>query len=184
MAISPVILLLWLIGCRAGSVLAERTHIHTRRKSLFCIHTVIHSCIDPHLLWFWVNAPLSQNTHTHTHRRDAHRLSFSALSDTQKSCFSLCACDRFLHVTSYTVSFLSGKALKESFIKAIGTGLGFNLQRVEFHLSSGPLTQGRALCQTKMHLDEEEEEDWVFEVSLFEEKCENGQKITPRIPKS
>ena len=126
---------------------------------------------------------LSQNTntcnthtHTHTHRRDAHRLSFSALSDTQKSCLSLCACDRFLHGTSDTVSFLSGKALKESFIKAIGTGLGFNLQRVEFHLSSGPLTQGRALRQTKMHLDEEEEEDWVFEVSLFEEKCENGQK--------
>ncbi|XP_030258461.1 L-aminoadipate-semialdehyde dehydrogenase-phosphopantetheinyl transferase isoform X3 [Sparus aurata] len=59
-------------------------------------------------------------------------------------------------------------ALKESFIKAIGTGLGFNLQRVEFHLSSGPLTQGRALRQTKMHLDEEEEEDWVFEESLLD----------------
>ncbi|XP_069545016.1 L-aminoadipate-semialdehyde dehydrogenase-phosphopantetheinyl transferase isoform X2 [Brachyistius frenatus] len=54
-------------------------------------------------------------------------------------------------------------ALKESFIKAIGTGLGFNLQRVEFHLSSEPLTQGRALRQTKMYLDEEQEEDWIFE---------------------
>lgn len=61
---------------------------------------------------------------------------------------------------------LSVKALKESFIKAIGTGLGFNLQRVEFHLPSEPLTQGRVLRQTKMHLDEEEDEDWVFEVSL------------------
>ncbi|XP_044059501.1 L-aminoadipate-semialdehyde dehydrogenase-phosphopantetheinyl transferase [Siniperca chuatsi] len=59
-------------------------------------------------------------------------------------------------------------ALKESFIKAIGTGLGFNLQRVEFHLSSEPLTQGRALRQTKMHLDEEEEEDWIFEESLLD----------------
>ncbi|KAM9359464.1 L-aminoadipate-semialdehyde dehydrogenase-phosphopantetheinyl transferase [Symphorus nematophorus] len=58
-------------------------------------------------------------------------------------------------------------ALKESFIKAIGTGLGFNLQRVEFHLSSEPLTQGRALRQTKMHLDEEEE-DWIFEESLLD----------------
>ncbi|XP_068565744.1 L-aminoadipate-semialdehyde dehydrogenase-phosphopantetheinyl transferase isoform X2 [Cebidichthys violaceus] len=54
-------------------------------------------------------------------------------------------------------------ALKESFIKAIGTGLGFNLQRVEFHLSSEPLTQKYALRQTKMHLDEEEEYDWLFE---------------------
>ncbi|TKS81136.1 L-aminoadipate-semialdehyde dehydrogenase-phosphopantetheinyl transferase [Collichthys lucidus] len=59
-------------------------------------------------------------------------------------------------------------ALKESFIKAIGTGLGFNLQRVEFHLSSEPLTQGRTLRLTKMHLDEEEEEDWMFEESLLD----------------
>ncbi|XP_012772521.1 L-aminoadipate-semialdehyde dehydrogenase-phosphopantetheinyl transferase isoform X1 [Maylandia zebra] len=59
-------------------------------------------------------------------------------------------------------------ALKESFIKAIGTGLGFNLQRVEFHLPSEPLTQDRVLHQTKMHLDEEEEEDWVFEESLLD----------------
>lgn len=59
-------------------------------------------------------------------------------------------------------------ALKESFIKAIGTGLGFNLQRVEFHLPSEPLTQGRVLRQTKMHLDEEQEEDWIFEESLLD----------------
>ncbi|XP_059186438.1 L-aminoadipate-semialdehyde dehydrogenase-phosphopantetheinyl transferase [Centropristis striata] len=58
-------------------------------------------------------------------------------------------------------------ALKESFIKAIGTGLGFNLQRVEFHLSSEPLTQKCVLRQTKMHLDEEEE-DWIFEESLLD----------------
>lgn len=66
---------------------------------------------------------------------------------------------------------LSTKALKESFIKAIGTGLGFNLQRVEFHLSSELVTPGRVLHQTKMLLDEEEEEDWTFEVSPFEQKC-------------
>uniref|UniRef100_A0A3B5B459 L-aminoadipate-semialdehyde dehydrogenase-phosphopantetheinyl transferase n=1 Tax=Stegastes partitus TaxID=144197 RepID=A0A3B5B459_9TELE len=59
-------------------------------------------------------------------------------------------------------------ALKESFIKAIGTGLGFNLQRVEFHLPSEPLAQGQVLRQTKMHLDEEEEEDWMFEESLLD----------------
>ncbi|TWW77382.1 L-aminoadipate-semialdehyde dehydrogenase-phosphopantetheinyl transferase [Takifugu flavidus] len=60
-------------------------------------------------------------------------------------------------------------ALKESFIKAIGTGLGFNLQRLEFHLSSEALTQDRVLRQTRMYLDEEEESDWTFEVSPVEE---------------
>lgn len=59
-------------------------------------------------------------------------------------------------------------ALKESYIKAIGTGLGFNLQRVEFHLTSEPVTRERALRQTKMYLDEEEEEDWTFEESLLD----------------
>ncbi|XP_020495651.2 L-aminoadipate-semialdehyde dehydrogenase-phosphopantetheinyl transferase isoform X1 [Labrus bergylta] len=59
-------------------------------------------------------------------------------------------------------------ALKESFIKAIGTGLGFNLQRVEFHLTSEPLTAGHALHQTKMYLDENEEDDWIFEESLLD----------------
>lgn len=60
-------------------------------------------------------------------------------------------------------------ALKESFIKAIGTGLGFNLQRVEFHLSPKPLTQSQPVRQTTMHLDEEEQDDWLFEESLLDD---------------
>ncbi|XP_036070962.1 L-aminoadipate-semialdehyde dehydrogenase-phosphopantetheinyl transferase isoform X2 [Oryzias melastigma] len=58
--------------------------------------------------------------------------------------------------------------LKESFIKAIGTGLGFNLQRVEFHLSPEPLRPGSVLRQTKMLLDEEPEEAWIFEESMLD----------------
>ncbi|XP_029374231.1 L-aminoadipate-semialdehyde dehydrogenase-phosphopantetheinyl transferase isoform X2 [Echeneis naucrates] len=60
-------------------------------------------------------------------------------------------------------------ALKESFIKAIGTGLGFNLQRVEFHLPSEPLIRGQVSRQTRMHLDEEEQ-SWIFEESLLEDE--------------
>ncbi|KAF0030532.1 hypothetical protein F2P81_017263 [Scophthalmus maximus] len=54
-------------------------------------------------------------------------------------------------------------ALKESFIKAIGTGLDFDLQRAEFHLPSEPPSQDQVLRQTKMHLDGKEEGDWIFE---------------------
>lgn len=60
-------------------------------------------------------------------------------------------------------------ALKESFIKAIGTGLGFNLQRVEFHLTPEPLAHNRPLRRTTMHLDEEEQDDWVFEECLLDD---------------
>ncbi|XP_076002166.1 L-aminoadipate-semialdehyde dehydrogenase-phosphopantetheinyl transferase [Genypterus blacodes] len=65
-------------------------------------------------------------------------------------------------------SFYRHWALKESFIKAIGTGLGFNLQRVEFHLPPQRLALGQPLRQTKMYLDEEEEEEWTFEESLLD----------------
>lgn len=60
-------------------------------------------------------------------------------------------------------------ALKESFIKAIGTGLGFNLQRVEFHLSTEPHTQSQPAQQTRLQLDEEEQDDWAFEESLLDD---------------
>ncbi|XP_036414011.1 L-aminoadipate-semialdehyde dehydrogenase-phosphopantetheinyl transferase [Colossoma macropomum] len=59
-------------------------------------------------------------------------------------------------------------ALKESFIKAIGSGLGFDLQRVEFHISPNQLQEGRVYCQTRMHLDEEEEDSWTFEECLLD----------------
>lgn len=59
--------------------------------------------------------------------------------------------------------------LKESFIKAIGTGLGFDLQRVEFRLSPEPPSQSRPVRRTTMQLDEEEQDDWVFEESLLDE---------------
>ncbi|XP_056613575.1 L-aminoadipate-semialdehyde dehydrogenase-phosphopantetheinyl transferase isoform X2 [Triplophysa dalaica] len=58
-------------------------------------------------------------------------------------------------------------ALKESFIKAIGTGLGFDLQRVEFHISPNQMREGQVYRQTRMYLDKEEE-DWTFEESLLD----------------
>ncbi|KAI5625455.1 L-aminoadipate-semialdehyde dehydrogenase-phosphopantetheinyl transferase [Silurus asotus] len=59
-------------------------------------------------------------------------------------------------------------ALKESFIKAIGSGLGFNLQRAEFHIAPIRMEEGRVSCETRMHLDEEEDEDWIFEECLLD----------------
>ncbi|KAL0973439.1 hypothetical protein UPYG_G00203640 [Umbra pygmaea] len=59
-------------------------------------------------------------------------------------------------------------ALKESFIKAIETGLGFNLQRAEFHLTAELMAEGKVCSQTKMHLDGEVEDGWIFEESLLD----------------
>ncbi|KAM4702469.1 L-aminoadipate-semialdehyde dehydrogenase-phosphopantetheinyl transferase [Discoglossus pictus] len=58
-------------------------------------------------------------------------------------------------------------ALKESFIKAIGVGLGFNLQRIEFDVSPIKMEVGNVYTETKMWLDEEKEK-WTFEEVMLD----------------
>lgn len=60
-------------------------------------------------------------------------------------------------------------ALKESFIKAVGVGLGFNLQRIEFEVRPLHMETARVYTQTKMRLDDEDE-NWSFEEMLLDEK--------------
>ncbi|OBS77526.1 hypothetical protein A6R68_20085, partial [Neotoma lepida] len=54
-------------------------------------------------------------------------------------------------------------ALKESFIKAIGVGLGFEMQRLEFDVSPLNLDIGQVYKETRLFLDGEEEKEWAFE---------------------
>ncbi|XP_062830652.1 L-aminoadipate-semialdehyde dehydrogenase-phosphopantetheinyl transferase [Anolis carolinensis] len=60
-------------------------------------------------------------------------------------------------------------ALKESFIKAIGIGIGFNLQRIEFHVSPIKLEVGKTSAETVMLLDGEEEKEWTFEETRLDD---------------
>ncbi|XP_024062361.1 L-aminoadipate-semialdehyde dehydrogenase-phosphopantetheinyl transferase isoform X2 [Terrapene carolina triunguis] len=60
-------------------------------------------------------------------------------------------------------------ALKESFIKAIGIGIGFNLQRIEFNASPLQLEVGKVYKETKMLLDGDKEEGWTFEETRLDD---------------
>lgn len=60
------------------------------------------------------------------------------------------------------------QALKESFLKAIGVGIGFNLQRIEFNVSPLQLEIGKVYKETQMLLDGDKEEEWTFEVRNIE----------------
>ncbi|NWI98770.1 ADPPT transferase, partial [Crypturellus undulatus] len=60
-------------------------------------------------------------------------------------------------------------ALKESFLKAIGVGIGFNLQRIEFNVSPLQLEIGKVYQETKMLLDGDKEEEWTFEETRLDE---------------
>ncbi|NWH94906.1 ADPPT transferase, partial [Aegithalos caudatus] len=60
-------------------------------------------------------------------------------------------------------------ALKESFLKAIGVGIGFNLQRIEFNVSPLKLEIGKVYKETNMLLDGEKEEEWTFEETRLDD---------------
>nr|XP_051676126.1 L-aminoadipate-semialdehyde dehydrogenase-phosphopantetheinyl transferase isoform X4 [Oryctolagus cuniculus] len=60
--------------------------------------------------------------------------------------------------------FYRNWALKESYIKAIGVGLGFELQRLEFEISPLNLDIGQVYKETRLFLDGEEEKEWAFEM--------------------
>ena len=62
-------------------------------------------------------------------------------------------------------TFYRNWALKESFIKAIGVGLGFELQWLEFDISPLNLGIGQVYKETLLFLDGEEEKEWAFEES-------------------
>ncbi|KAK2499990.1 hypothetical protein MC885_002595 [Smutsia gigantea] len=70
-----------------------------------------------------------------------------------------------------------GNALKESFIKAIGVGLGFELQRLEFDISPLNLDIGQVYKETRLFLDGEEEKEWAFEVRNLSELLKTESKI-------
>ncbi|XP_067889846.1 L-aminoadipate-semialdehyde dehydrogenase-phosphopantetheinyl transferase isoform X2 [Heterodontus francisci] len=78
-------------------------------------------------------------------------------------------------------------ALKESFLKAVGVGVGFNLQRIEFHASPLHLQEGQVFKETVMFLDGDQEETWVFEVKhiekLFTKLDDGGCHVSTCHPK-
>ncbi|XP_009873070.1 PREDICTED: L-aminoadipate-semialdehyde dehydrogenase-phosphopantetheinyl transferase [Apaloderma vittatum] len=60
-------------------------------------------------------------------------------------------------------------ALKESFLKAVGVGIGFNLQRIEFNVCPLQLEIGKVYKETKMLLDGDQEEEWTFEETRLDD---------------
>ena len=57
--------------------------------------------------------------------------------------------------------------LKESFVKAEGSGLGWNLQRLSFHCSTPELKCNRILTNTSLEIDGTLQCDWQFQEHLL-----------------
>jgi len=60
-------------------------------------------------------------------------------------------------------------ALKESYVKAEGTGLGIDLQTLEFDPKGIP-TEGAVFCDTTIKIDGAKDDGWRFEEMLLDEE--------------
>ncbi|XP_030837031.1 L-aminoadipate-semialdehyde dehydrogenase-phosphopantetheinyl transferase [Strongylocentrotus purpuratus] len=59
--------------------------------------------------------------------------------------------------------------LKESYIKALGIGLGFDLQRAEFRLNTLELSTSSVAIDTELYLRDRQDKNWVFQEMLLDE---------------
>ena len=59
-------------------------------------------------------------------------------------------------------------ALKESYLKAEGTGIPFGLSRISFHCPTVTLTQDSVVTDTIVYVDGCRLDDWIFEESLLD----------------
>lgn len=53
--------------------------------------------------------------------------------------------------------------LKESYVKALGVGIGFDLQRIDFHIYTPMLAAGERTSNTQLHVDGCHDCSWRFE---------------------
>ena len=60
--------------------------------------------------------------------------------------------------------------LKESYVKALGIGIGFDLQRVSFNTPTLTLTPGVVVTDTEVYVDEEKQNDWILEETKLDEE--------------
>jgi 4'-phosphopantetheinyl transferase len=59
--------------------------------------------------------------------------------------------------------------LKESYVKATGTGIVVDLQRISFRVNTSVLRMGVVVTDTELYVNGNHLEDWSFEESLLDE---------------
>ena len=76
-------------------------------------------------------------------------------------------CPENAKLSDQAANFFRFWTLKESFVKAIGHGLGFNLQRLSFSTHS-PLHMGKVCKDSTLFIDGVQQENWQFEETLID----------------
>ena len=75
----------------------------------------------------------------------------------------------FPTILAISIFFYVFQCLKESYVKAVGVGIGMDLKRIEFHVYS-QLAQSSYVADTRVYIDGEVQENWRFEETLLDDK--------------
>ncbi|XP_014662961.1 PREDICTED: L-aminoadipate-semialdehyde dehydrogenase-phosphopantetheinyl transferase-like [Priapulus caudatus] len=59
--------------------------------------------------------------------------------------------------------------LKESYIKAVGIGIGFELKRMEFHIYSPEVPIGQVISDTRLYVDGMIQNRWQFQETRLDD---------------
>ena len=69
------------------------------------------------------------------------------------------------------ISCVSFQCLKESYVKALGTGIGFEVERLNFDLKNKGLSDYDGVTTTTLKVDGSPAKDWTFQELLIEDHC-------------
>lgn len=61
--------------------------------------------------------------------------------------------------------------MKESLVKTIGTGIGFDVSRLNFKLKTPELRADIVTTDTLVEIDDESAPEWKFEETMIEDHC-------------
>ncbi|KAI8798271.1 L-aminoadipate-semialdehyde dehydrogenase-phosphopantetheinyl transferase [Biomphalaria glabrata] len=68
-------------------------------------------------------------------------------------------------------TFLRFWCLKESLVKTLGTGIGFDVSRLNFQLKTAEVRDSLMVRDTQVEIDDEPALEWHFEETMLEDHC-------------
>lgn len=63
------------------------------------------------------------------------------------------------------------QCLKESYVKALGTGIGYDLSKLNFEFKMDFLQDNKVTTDTKLRVYEEDLSEWTFEEHSLDNHC-------------
>lgn len=63
------------------------------------------------------------------------------------------------------------QCLKESYVKALGTGIGYDLSKLNFEFKMDFLQENKVTTDTKLRVYEEDLSEWTFEEHSLDNHC-------------